>query len=39
MKPAVITSGDACGAEIEFDLTSESDDRTFAEIERAFERI
>jgi taurine dioxygenase len=29
-------SGDACGAEIEFDLSSQPDDRTFAEIEQAF---
>ena len=36
MRPAVIKSGDACGAEIEFDLNSELDDHTFAEIERAF---
>jgi taurine dioxygenase len=36
MKPAVIKSGESCGAEIEFDLNSELDDRTFAEIERAF---
>src|SRR5262249_58350396 len=36
MKPSVIKSGDACGAEIRFDLSSELDARTFAEIEQAF---
>jgi taurine dioxygenase len=36
MKPSVIKSGDACGAEILFDLSSELDERTFAEIEQAF---
>ena len=36
MTLSVIKSGAACGAEIEFDLSAELDDRTFAEIERAF---
>jgi taurine dioxygenase len=36
MKPSVIKGGDACGAEILFDLSSELDERTFAEIEQAF---
>jgi len=36
MKPSVTKSGDACGAEIKFDLSSELDECTFAEIEQAF---
>jgi len=36
MKLSVIKSGDACGAQIKFDLSSELDDRVFAEIEQAF---
>jgi taurine dioxygenase len=36
MKLTLIKSGNACGAEIKFDLRSELDDRTFAEIEQAF---
>src|SRR5260370_1051830 len=36
MKLSVTKSGNACGAEIEFDLSAELDDRTFAEIEQAF---
>src|ERR1700737_346796 len=36
MKLSVSKSGDACGAEIELDLSAELDDRTFAEIEQAF---
>jgi taurine dioxygenase len=36
MKPSVVKSGNACGAEIRFDLSSELDARTFAEIEQAF---
>src|SRR6516225_9721622 len=33
MKLSVTKSGNACGADIKFDLSSELDDRTFAEIE------
>src|ERR1700730_7706620 len=36
MKLSVSKSGDACGAEIELDLSAELDDRTFAKIEQAF---
>ena len=36
MKLSVIKSGDPCGAEIRFDLSSELDAPTFAEIEQAF---
>ena len=36
MKLSVTKSGNACGAEIKFDLSSELDDRTFAEIEQTF---
>jgi taurine dioxygenase len=36
MKLSVSKSGDACGAEIELDLSAELDDRTFARIEQAF---
>jgi taurine dioxygenase len=36
MKPAVKPSGAACGAEILFDLASDLDDATFANIEQAF---
>jgi taurine dioxygenase len=36
MKLSVTKSGNACGAEIEFDLSAELDDRTLAEIEQAF---
>jgi taurine dioxygenase len=36
MNPSVTKSGDACGAEIKFDLCSDLDDRSFAEIEQAF---
>src|SRR6516162_6035926 len=34
MKLSVTKSGNACGADIKFDLSSELDDRTFAEIEQ-----
>ena len=36
MKPSLTKSGDACGAEITFNLSTELDDRTFKEIEQAF---
>src|ERR1700730_5277773 len=36
MKVAVTKSGDACGAEINIDLSAELDDRAFKEIEEAF---
>jgi len=36
MKLSVTKSGDPCGAEIDVDLSSELDDRAFAEIECAF---
>jgi taurine dioxygenase len=36
IKLSVSQSGDACGAEIELDLSAELDDRTFAKIEQAF---
>src|SRR5262249_15848192 len=36
MKLSVTKSGNACGADIKFDLSSELDDRTFAEIEQTF---
>src|SRR5437870_9629933 len=36
MRPSVKKSGDACGAEIGFDLAQDIDDGTFREIERAF---
>jgi hypothetical protein len=36
MNLSVTRSGDACGAEIKFDLSSELDERTFAKIEEAF---
>jgi taurine dioxygenase len=36
MKLSISKSGDACGAEIELDLSAELDDRTFAKIEQAF---
>src|SRR5262245_43258880 len=36
MRPSTAKRGDACGAEIMFDLSSELDDRTFAEIEQIF---
>src|SRR5215472_1015895 len=36
MKLSVTKSGNACGADIKFDLSLELDDRTFAEIEQTF---
>jgi len=36
MRPSVKKSGDACGAEIGFDLAQDIDDGTFREIERIF---
>src|SRR5580704_3992278 len=36
MKLSIIKSGNACGAELKLDLSSEIDGRTFAEIEQAF---
>jgi taurine dioxygenase len=36
MKVAVTKTGDACGAEINIDLSAELDDRAFKEIEEAF---
>ena len=36
MNLSVTRSGDACGAEIKFDLSSELDERTFAKIDEAF---
>jgi taurine dioxygenase len=36
MKPSITKSGDACGAEVAFNLSTELDDRTFGEIEQAF---
>jgi len=36
MRPTTVKRGDACGAEIMFDLSSELDDRTFGEIEQIF---
>src|SRR5262252_1020264 len=36
MKLSVTKSGNACGADIKFDLSLELDDRTFAEIEQIF---
>ena len=36
MKPSMRKIGDACGAEIDFDLSKDFDDRTFRQIEDAF---
>src|SRR5215471_15586351 len=36
MKLSVTKSGNACGADIKFDLSSELDDRSFAEIEQTY---